>query len=63
MAHDLMILVHPLFNYVCFLQTKCERYWPEKERADYGKFTVELVNKETYAHYTISMLKVNHQVI
>ena len=51
-----------VLSFVFFSQTKCERYWPEKKKADYGKFIVKLVNKEIYAHYTISLLKVNHQV-
>ncbi|KAL1483807.1 hypothetical protein MTO96_032946 [Rhipicephalus appendiculatus] len=39
-------------------QTKCERYWPSKAKANYGKVHVRLVAQEVFPGYNVHQLHV-----
>jgi len=57
--HDVPTVVM-LTNLVEKMKIKCSQYWPEKDSAKYGPFTVTLVNTVSLADFVTRHLEVNN---
>ena len=42
---------------------KCQRYWPESGRCEFGPFEVTLIDEQIFADYTIRKLEAQVRMI
>lgn len=44
----------------CYLQRKCDMYWPKEGTETYGVIQVKLVKEDIMATYTVRTLQIRH---
>ena len=53
MVNTLDLICYIIFFGLCFLQHKCEHYWPDSEPRLYGDIWVEQLKQEQLADFTM----------